>query len=63
MDNKKAEKETNYLTFGICFGIALGLSICQLAFNNSLGGLGVGIILGAVAGELLNKKYNSKSKS
>lgn len=60
MDNKKVEKETNYFTFAICLGIALGLSIGKLVFDDSLIGLAVGISLGTVAGELLNKKYSTK---
>jgi len=58
-EQKKCEDtadEGNYMTFGICIGMALGTSIGHLFFDNMATGLAVGMCLGLAVGVAIKKK-------
>jgi len=65
-DNDQGESHTG-LTLGMCFGVALGLSIGQFLFHSAtIGmcfGLGVGMCFGAAYDAAQNNKKSSDGKT
>ena len=53
IEEKKSEKESNYIGIGLCFGVAFGA-----AFDN----IGLGICLGLVFGVAMQNRNSNKQE-
>jgi len=50
------DHEDNYMGFGMCIGILIGITFGQLLFHNLATGISIGMMLGLAVGSRFPKK-------